>query len=100
MRSFDAELYGVLESLQGRNIRINADLRGLKPVAPQVAEILRRRQEHALECGTTKIAEVVDSEVLALQLKRIARESGSDHITRRFPSDIAARAWILDDNAP
>ncbi|AKT37787.1 hypothetical protein [Chondromyces crocatus] len=99
MRRFDTEFGDALTCLQGRNIRINADFRGLKPVAPQIAEILRRRQEHALDCGATKIAEVADSEVLSLQLTRIARESGADRITRRFPTDLAARVWLLDDQA-
>lgn len=95
IRSCAAELDDVLATLQGREIRLLVDLRGLKPVAPEVAEVLRRFQERALDIGLARFAEVVDSELLALQLGRIARESGVDRVTRRFTTAADAREWLL-----
>lgn len=96
LRRFDHELAEVLGSLQGREIRMKADLRGLKPVSPEAAERLRRLQAYALDCGAMKLAEIVDNHepLLSLQLGRIARESGCERITRRFPTDGAARDWL------
>lgn len=95
-RRFDHELAEVLGSLQGRDIQLKADLRGLKPVSPEAAERLRRLQAYALDCGATKLAEIVDGRepLLSLQLGRIARESGCERITRRFPTDGTARDWL------
>ena len=97
MRHFDQELGEILQSLQGRKIRIKSDLRGLRPVAPEVAELLRRSQERAIECGVLKAAEIIDSELLALQLGRVARESGLDRVSRRFTTEAAAKEWLLEE---
>ena len=43
-----------------------------------------------------RIAEIVGSELTALQLNRIARGSGMDRILRRFNDEEAARAWLLE----
>jgi hypothetical protein len=48
-----------------------------------------------MKAGMKRIAEVVGSELTALQLNRIARGSGMDRILRRFHGDEEARAWLL-----
>ena len=96
MERFLAELKAVLASLQGRAIVIKADLRGISPVAPEVTEMLRRGQDHAIGIGVRRIAEIVESEVVALQLQRVARESGGERILRCFRDEAAALEWLLD----
>jgi hypothetical protein len=95
MQEFVHELEVALASLQGREIKIQSDLRGLKPVAPKAADLLRMSQTYALDLGVVRAAEIVDSEVVGLQLTRIARESGFDQVVRRFAEDAPAREWLL-----
>jgi len=90
MERFLAELKAVLASLQGRAIVIKADLRGISPVAPEVTEMLRRGQDHAIGIGVRRIAEIVESE------QRVARESGGERILRCFRDEAAALEWLLD----
>jgi hypothetical protein len=101
MEQFLKELRQVLASLQGREIRMKADLRTFRPMAPEVAEILRKAHEFALSVGVTQIAEIVESDLLALQLNRVARESGGDKIVRRFWTEETAMEWLLHpESAP
>lgn len=100
VKAFGQELETVLATLQGREIKLLMDLRGLKPVAPESAEVIRRFQERALDTGVSRFAEVVDSELLSLQLGRIARESGVDRVGRRFTTAAAAREWLLQPPGP
>jgi hypothetical protein len=97
VQEFVHELEVALASLQGREIKMLGDLRGLKPVAPKAADLLRMSQTYALDLGVVRAAEIVDSEVVGLQLTRIARESGFDRVSRRFAEDAAAREWLLSE---
>jgi len=96
MEQFARDLQQTAMTLQGRPIKVQADVRGFKPAAPEVADMIRDVQEFGLRLGVVRIAEVVESDVVALQLNRIARESGSHHILRRFWDEEAAREWLID----
>lgn len=96
MEQFGRDLQQAALGLQGRPIMIQADVRGFKPAAPEVADMIRDLQEFGLRLGVVRIAEVVESDVVALQLNRVARESGSHRIVRRFWDDQAAREWLID----
>lgn len=100
MNHFVAELQEATRSLQGRQIKIKADVRALKPAAPQVAEMIKGVQEFGLKSGVKRVAEIVESDTLALQLNRVARESGTDKILRRFWDDESAREWLIHGDAP
>lgn len=95
MQRFAAELRDATDSLAGRPIKIKADLRTFKPASPEAADMIRRVQEYGLRSGVTRVAEVVESQLVALQLNRIARESGTDKILRRFWQEASARQWLI-----
>ena len=98
MEQFVEQSLNAVKSLaeQGRGVRVLADLRQLRTTSPEAAEILRQGQAAALQAGMKRIAELVGSELTALQLNRIARGSGMDRILRRFQSEEEARAWLFE----
>jgi hypothetical protein len=101
MERFLGELKEVLVSLQGRDVKIKADVRGFSPVAPEVAEMIRKGQEYALGLGVKRMAYVVESDLVALQLNRLARESGTGKIMRCFWDEAEAVEWLLhSESAP
>lgn len=83
---------------QGRPVRILADLRQLRTTSPEAAELLRQAQESAVKMGLKRIAELVGSELTALQLNRIARSSGMESVLRRFETEEEARRWLRETN--
>lgn len=95
MQRFVKELKAATLSLTGREIKIKADMRTFKPASPEAADMLREVQEFGLRSGVKRVAEMVESQIVALQLNRVARESGTDKILRRFWEDAAARQWLL-----
>ncbi|WP_257451506.1 STAS/SEC14 domain-containing protein [Archangium lipolyticum] len=95
MERFVEELRDATQQLMGRDIKIKADLRTFRPSAPEVAEMIRAVQEFGLRAGVKRVAEMVESQVVALQLNRVARESGTDKILRRFADDSAALRWLV-----
>ncbi len=95
MSAFVNELQAATLSLGGRDIRIKADLRALRPASPEVADMIREVQAFGLRSGVRRVAEIVESDIVALQLNRVARESGTDKILRRFWDDESAREWLL-----
>ncbi|WP_438018373.1 STAS/SEC14 domain-containing protein [Sorangium sp. So ce315] len=95
MEHFVSELRKACEGLQGREIKIKADVRGFRPMAPEVAERIRAVQEFGLELGVMRVAEIIESDIVALQLNRVARESGTDKVLRRFWDEDAAHEWLL-----
>ena len=52
-------------------------------------------QEFGLKNGVKRVAEIVESDIVALQLNRVARESGTDKILRRFWEEESAREWLI-----
>ncbi len=98
MRQFVERAVAEVRSLaqQAPSIRVLANLRQLRATSPEAAEILRQGQEAALQLGMKRIAELVSSEITALQLNRIARASGMERILRRFQDEESARRWLLE----
>jgi hypothetical protein len=95
MERFVRELEQATLDLAGHEIKIKADLRGFRPAAPEVADMIRNVQEFGLRTGVKRVAEIVESDVVALQLNRVARGSGTDKILRRFWDEDSAREWLL-----
>jgi hypothetical protein len=95
MTQFVDELKGSTLSLKGGQIKIKADLRRFKPSSPEVADMIRQVQEFGINNGVVRVAEMVESEVLALQLNRVARESGTHKILHRFADEQEAREWLV-----
>ncbi len=82
-------------ALKGSQIKIRADLRRFKPSSSEVADQIRQVQEFGINNGVVRVAEMVESEILALQLNRVARESGTDKILQRFVDEQEAREWLI-----
>lgn len=95
IKKFVVELQAATLGLAGREIKVKADVRGLKPASPEVAEMIRGVQEFGLKAGVKRVAEIVDSELTAMQLNRVARESGTDKVLRRFWDDESAVHWLI-----
>ncbi|WP_342377201.1 hypothetical protein NVS55_38025 [Myxococcus stipitatus] len=95
MESFVQELERATASLSGRDIKIKADLRTLRPASPEAANMIRRVQEYGLRSGVVRVAELVESELVALQLNRVAENSHTDKILRRFWEEAPARRWLI-----
>ena len=99
MRRFIDECLALARSLtaQGRTIRVLSDMRQLKAASPEATETLRHGQQVLMGEGIQRIAQIVDSELTALQLNRVARASGMDRIMRRFADERDARRWLMSD---
>lgn len=95
MEQFVRKLQEATLDLQGRQIKIKADLRGFKPASQDIADMIRDVQEFGLRSGVARVAEIVESDIVALQLNRVARESGTDKILRRFWDEESAREWLI-----
>lgn len=100
MQEFVQSLQRATLGLRGREIKIKADLRALRPAAPEVAEMIRNVQEFGIRSGVKRVAEIVESDVIALQLNRVAHESGTDKILRRFWEEDSAREWLIHGGEP
>jgi hypothetical protein len=100
MQRFARELQEAIGALGGREVRLKVDARTLRPVAPEVAELLRVAQALAMRSGVRRIAELVQGGVVALQLGRVAQESGADRILRRFTDERHARDWLREVEPP
>ena len=100
MQQFVRELQAATLSVVGREIKIKADLRAMKPAAPEVAEMIRGVQEFGIKSGVKRVAEIVESDTVALQLNRVAHESGTDKILRRFWEEDSAREWLVNGDGP
>ena len=93
--TFVSELQQATQAFAGQEIKIKADLRAFSPASPEVAEKIKAVQEFGLQNGVKRVAEIVESDMVALQLNRVARESGTDKILRRFWEDESAREWLI-----
>jgi hypothetical protein len=94
MQRLAEEMGRIVADFKGREIKLKVDARTFKPASPEAVEILRSMQEQGLQAGVKRVAELVESQIVALQLNRVARESGADKILRRFWDDGAARQWL------
>ncbi|RKG65788.1 hypothetical protein [Corallococcus terminator] len=99
MQRFVVELKAATDTVAGQAIKIEADLRTFRPASPEAADLIRRVQEYGLRSGVTRVAELVQNEIVALQLNRVALGSGTDKILRRFWQESAARLWLLHGDA-
>jgi hypothetical protein len=96
MQKFVTELQlATLSVSSGGEIKIKADVRTMRPASPEVADLIRGVQEFGIKQGVKRVAEIVESDVVALQLNRVARESGTDKILRRFWEEESARDWLI-----
>jgi uncharacterized protein YihD (DUF1040 family) len=93
---FAKELLDATHALVGHEIKISADVRSFKPAKQEVADGIRKVQEEGLKMGVIRVAEIVESDIVAMQLNRLAKESGTDKILRRFWEDDAARDWLIN----
>lgn len=92
---FVSELQFATRTLAGRDIKIKADLRAFSPASPQVAEKILAVQQFGLRNGVTRVAEIVESDVVAHQFNNVACQSGTDKILRRFWEDASALDWLV-----
>ncbi|MGK4000558.1 STAS/SEC14 domain-containing protein [Sorangium sp. So ce1024] len=98
-QAYAAEYRKALDSLCGRKIRALVDLRGFSVASEEATELLRDIGATSAAMGVIRTAELVHSDLAALQASRIAREAGtSDHV-RIFKDEGAARAWLLEGRA-
>ncbi|AUX46131.1 hypothetical protein SOCE26_076360 [Sorangium cellulosum] len=100
LRTEEAQVYAVeygkaLRTLYGRKIRILVDLRGFSIASEEATELLRDLDATSAELGVIRIAELVQSDLAALQASRIAREAGIGDRLKIFKDSAAARAWLL-----
>jgi hypothetical protein len=100
MRAFVQRLEHATLTLRGHDIKIKADVRAFRPVSPEVADMIRAVQEFGIRSGVKRVAEIVESDVVALQLNRVAHESGTDKILRRFWEEESARDWLIYGDRP
>lgn len=99
VRAEEAHAYAVeyrkaLGSLYGRKIRTFVDLRGFSIASEEATELLREIDSACADMGVVRVAEVVQSDVAALQANRIAREAGATKWLRIFKDEAAARLWL------
>lgn len=94
-----AELLGKLEAarsgLSGRELRIKADIRGRDHATGVIGPMVRTLHSFAKQAGVQRLAEIVESDVVALELNRAAKELGTDKILRRFWEDDSAHEWLI-----
>jgi hypothetical protein len=100
MRAFVQRLENATLTLRGHDIKIKADVRALRPASPEVADMIRAVQEFGIRSGVKRVAEIVESDIIALQLNRVAHESGTDKILRRFWEEESARDWLIYGDRP
>lgn len=94
-----AELLPKLEAakagLSGREIRIKADIRGRDHAPNIIGPMVRTLHSFAKQSGVLRLAEIVESDMVAGELNRAAKELGTDKILRRFWEDDSAHEWLI-----
>jgi len=94
-----AELLPKLEAaktgLSGREIRIKADIRGRDHAPTIIGPMVRTLHAFAKQSGVLRLAEIVESDMVAGELNRAAKELGTDKILRRFWEDDSAHEWLI-----
>ncbi len=89
------KLEAALVGLSGRDVRIKADIRGRDHTINVIGPMVRTLHSFAKKAGVQRLAEIVESDVVAGELNRAAKEIGTDKILRRFWEDDSAREWLL-----
>jgi SpoIIAA-like len=94
--AFNEEAKRKLKAFGGRPFGVLVDLRRMKPGSPESTEKVKEHQAILMKAGVKKSAEVVESAAAALQLNRIARESGLLSMVQRFTEVDTALAWLRE----
>jgi hypothetical protein len=79
---------------EGQPFGILVDLRTMRPSSASATERIKAHQMQLMKLGLRKSAEIVGSAATALQLNRVARESGMAPMLQRFTDLDAARKWL------
>lgn len=74
---------------------IKADIRGRDHTPAIIGPMVRTLHSFAKQSGVQRLAEIVESDVVASELNRAAKEIGTDKILRRFWEDDSAREWLI-----
>jgi hypothetical protein len=85
-----AKLFG------GRPFGILVDLRKMRTSSVAATEKIKEHQTQLMKLGLRKSAEIVGSAGTALQLNRVARESGMAPMLQRFTDFETARKWLAE----
>lgn len=68
----------IIDSYRGRPHLVMADVRGLMPSSPAVAEVMQRIIQYSRQRGTVCCVHLYDSAITRLQAARLAREATRD----------------------
>jgi hypothetical protein len=75
--------------------RLLADFRNFRPATPEVAEKLREILRYVSNTGAERVAHLVSSRVVLLQIRRLAKETGIATVARQFEDEESARQWLI-----
>ena len=81
---------------KGKPFGILVDLRKMRASSAAATEKIKEHQAQLMKLGLRKSAEIVASAATALQLNRIARESGMAPMLQRFTDFQSARKWLAE----
>lgn len=95
MDRFVIEFRRACEVLQGKEFLVKADVRSFSPTVPEVVQKQSAAYQSAIDLGVERFAEIVESDVVAKELNRMAREGGTEQLLRRFFDADAAQDWLL-----
>lgn len=80
----------------GKPFGILVDLRTMLPSSAAATEKIKAHQTQLMKLGLRKSAEIVSGAATALQLNRVARESGMASMLQRFTDFESARKWLAE----
>lgn len=97
MRNFVSEYNVATDTYKGRKHLVMADMRGMKPNFPEVAEIFGGAILYGRKNGAVRCAHLSDDTIIRLQAARVARKnSPGDDITVDVVSEDEAER-VLDE---
>jgi hypothetical protein len=85
-----------VKAFGGQPFGILVDLRTMLMSSAGATERIKAHQTQLMKLGLRKSAEVVGSAGTALQLNRVARESGMAPMLQRFTDFDVARKWLAE----
>jgi hypothetical protein len=98
-QSVDA-VRSAINSFQGKQFRLLADFRKFKPASPEVATKLSEILTFTYRSGAERVAHVISSSVMLLQIRRLAKETGVAEVARQFDNTEDARQWLITGTEP
>jgi hypothetical protein len=96
LETFNVETRKKLALFGGKPFGVLVDLRKMRPGSPESTEKVKEHQALLIKAGVVKSAEVVATAASALQLNRVAKESGLLSKVQRFTDVESARAWLRE----